>query len=259
MAEIVHKLSFDFSDYKSSSTIFIDASSNQDVLEVSFYNNGTPFDLAGFDTELVIDNNIILADYYSSNNISRFKLNSNRGNFTKEWSLCEIRLFYWSTSGRKDLATQNFLIYVENFDRNVEYDKNGNYLTKYDIEKIKRLNEVSYTQMPDPITVPNGVIVQYMGENDGTFITGYFYRSQHISSTFATWVQINVQPVITASGANINDHNQLVNRTIPNQHPVGAIAYLVDTLNHFANSELSNEDIDNIISGFDLSASEVSE
>jgi hypothetical protein len=257
MEEIIHKLSFDFSEYKTSKTIFIDASSNQDILEVYFYNNGVPVDLKNIETELVIDNKVILDEYSSEKNVARFWLNSNKNNFAKDWALCEVRLFHWSTSGREDLATQNFLVYVENFNLNVEYNKNSNYLTRDDIDKIKKLNDVSYTQMPDPIIVPNGTIVQYMGEGDGTYITGYFYRSEHISSTFATWTQINVQPTVTTSGVDFTDHSKLSNRAIPNQHPITAINYLVDTLNHFANSELSDDDIDSIISEFEISSSEV--
>lgn len=45
--------------------------------------------------------------------------------------------------------------------------------------------------MPDA-TVSQGAIVQYIGESNETYTTGYFYQSNGTN-----WVQINIQPTMS--------------------------------------------------------------
>lgn len=268
MAEIIHKLSFDFSEFKSSNTVFIDASSTEDILEVSFYNAGKPFDLTmdnstQFTAELIIDsqNSRSINSYYKEKNVVRFRMRSLRDDpFKKEWSMCEIRLSCLTGGGvYNSLATQNFMVHVDSFSANIEYDKNGSYLTKDDIDKIKNHETYRLTEMINPINFPDKTIVQYVGESTSEYITGYFYQTEHISNTYAIWKQVFVQPIQTMDGKDLLDHNILANRSANNQHPITAISYLVDTLNYFANSELSDEDIDKIISDVETMVSEVNE
>ncbi|MBQ3543564.1 MAG: hypothetical protein IJA34_01030 [Lachnospiraceae bacterium] len=261
MAEIIHKLSFDFSEYKSSNVVFLDENSTEDILEVSFYSNGFPFLISSYEATLHIDiteTEVICGAYLVEGNTAKFRLRRSF-DFVDEWTLCEVQLGALGGNAKEIFATQNFLIYLEKTDSNIEYDKTGNYLTRSDIEKIKTFDTLRLIKMPDAISYPNGTIVQYIGDDTEDYTTGYFYQTQHISSTFAVWRQKNVQPALTATGTDLLNHNNFNNRNSPFQHPIRAISYLNETLNYFANSELSSNDIDEIISEIEVAVSEVYE
>lgn len=81
---------------------------------------------------------------------------------------------------------------------------------------------IQFENMPNPLGLYSNVIVQYIGETNNNYVTGYFYRCESINNNYV-WVNIDTQ--YSARVAKTGNYNDLVDR--PATHLDGSESVIV--------------------------------
>lgn len=169
---VIHKLSLSLSHAKGVDTINVKNGSTEDVLIVSFYSNGSPFNIEKYTAKLITNKTggtrVYVVGTRSKPNSFIFRINeplqakdyeSEKGNYNflnNGWNICEIELY--DTQSRRKTVTQNFQIYEDSLASGRKYyDDSGLYMTEEDIRRLRELDDsIEVTGLPEVGEGDNG-------------------------------------------------------------------------------------------------------